>query len=219
MSKLRVESFTISIDGYGAGPNQDLQNPLGIRGPELMERVFRTRIWRKMHGQDDGATGIDNGIAEQGFAGIGAWIIGRNMFGPVRGPWPDDSWKGWWGDEPPYHTPVFVLTHYARPALRMAGGTEFRFVNEGIHAALEQAVAAAGGRDIRLGGGVSTIRQYLKAALIDELHLAIRPVLLGSGEHLWKDIDMHALGYECARCVAGERAIHIFVRRRDRSVR
>ena len=179
MSKLRVQSFAISIDGYGAGPNQDLQNPLGVRGPELMEWFFHTRVWRRMHGQDDGETGVDNGMAEQGFAGIGAWILGRNMFGPVRGPWPDESWKGWWGDEPPYHTPVFVLTHHPRAPLRMAGGTEFHFVTEGIHAALEQATAAAGGRDVRLGGGVSTIRQYLRAGLIDELHLAIRPVLLG----------------------------------------
>jgi len=214
VSKLRVQSFAISIDGYGAGPNQDLQNPLGVRGPELMEWFFPTRVWRKMQGLDGGETGIDNGIAEQGLAGIGAWILGRNMFGPVRGPWPDDSWKGWWGDEPPYHTPVFVQTHHPRAPLRMAGGTEFRFVTEGIHAALEQASAAAGGRDVRLGGGVSTIRQYLRAALVDELHLAIRPVLLGSGEHLLNGIDMRALGYECAKYVAGERATHVFLRKR-----
>ncbi|HUJ18636.1 MAG TPA: dihydrofolate reductase family protein, partial [Nitrospirota bacterium] len=146
--------------------------------------------------------------------GIGAWILGRNMFGPVRGPWPDDSWKGWWGDEPPYHTPVFVLTHHPRAPLRMAGGTEFRFVTEGIHAALEQAIAAANGLDVRLGGGVATIRQYLRAALIDEMHLAIRPVLLGAGEHLLNGIDMRALGYECAKYVAGERAAHVFLRKR-----
>ena len=214
MSNLRVQSFAISIDGYGAGPSQDLQNPLGIRGPELMEGFFHTRVWRKMHGHEDGEAGVDNEIAEQSFAGIGAWILGRNMFGPVRGPWPDDSWKGWWGDEPPYHTPVFVLTHHPRAPLKMAGGTEFRFVTEGIHAALEQAKAAAGGRDVRLGGGVSTIRQYLRAALIDELHMAIRPVLLGSGEHLWNGIDMHALGYECTNYVTGERATHVFLGRR-----
>ncbi len=214
MSKLRVQSFAISIDGYGAGPNQDLQNPLGVRGPELMEWFFPTRMWRKMHGQDDGESGIDNTIAEQGFAGIGAWILGRNMFGPVRGPWPDENWKGWWGDEPPYHTPVFVLTHHPRPPLKMAGGTEFFFVTEGMHAALAQATAAAGGRDIRLGGGVSTIREYLRAALIDELHLAIRPVLLGTGEHLLRDIDTRALGYECAQYMAGERAMHVFLRKR-----
>jgi len=213
MSKLRVQSFAISIDGFGAGLNQDLQNPLGVRGPELMEWFFQTRLWRRTHGLDDGESGVDNGLAEQSLAGLGAWILGRNMFGPVRGPWPDDSWKGWWGDEPPYHTRVFVLTHHARSPLSMAGGTEFRFVTEGIHAALEQAKAAAGGRDIRLGGGVSTIRQYLRAGLIDELHLAIRPVLLGAGEHLLNGIDLRALGYDCVRSVAGERATHVFLRR------
>jgi dihydrofolate reductase len=214
MSKLLVRSFAISIDGYGAGPHQDLQNPLGVRGPELMEWFFQTRAWRRMHGDEDGETGIDNGIAEQGFVGIGAWILGRNMFGPVRGAWPDDSWKGWWGDEPPYRVPVFVLTHHLRAPLKMAGGTEFRFVTGGIHDALEQATAAAGGLNVRLGGGVSTIRQYLRAALIDELHLAIRPVLLGSGEHLLSDLDLRALGYECANYVAGERAAHVYLRKR-----
>jgi len=214
MSKLRVQSFAISIDGYGAGPNQDLQNPLGVGGPELMESFFHTRVWRRMQGQDGGETGVDNRMAEQGFTNIGAWILGRNMFGPVRGPWPDDSWKGWWGDEPPYHTPVFVLTHHLRAPLKMAGGTEFRFVTEGIHAALEQAIAAAGNRDVRLGGGVATIRQYLQAALIDELHLAIAPVLLGSGEHLLNGINMRALGYECVEHVAGERATHVVLRKR-----
>jgi dihydrofolate reductase len=214
MSRLRVQNFAISIDGYGAGPNQDLSNPLGVRGPELMEWFFSTRMWRKMHGYDDGETGVDNEIAEQGFAEIGAWILGRNMFGPVRGPWPDENWKGWWGDEPPYHTPVFVLTHHPRAPLKMKGGTEFRFVTDGIHSALEQASAAAGDCDVRLGGGVSTIRQYLSAGLIAELHLAIRPVLLGWGEHLLKDIDTHALGYECTKSVAGERAMHVFLRKR-----
>jgi dihydrofolate reductase len=218
VSKLRVQNFSISIDGYGAGPNQDLQNPIGVRGLELMEWFFPTRVFRRMHSNaarnDEGETGVDNGIAERGFAGIGAWILGRNMFGPVRGPWPDESWKGWWGAEPPYHTPVFVLTHHARAPLSMEGGTEFHFVTGGIHSALEQARAAAGGRDIRLGGGVSTIRQYLRAALIDEMHLAIRPVLLGSGEHLLHGIDTRALGYECAESVAGERATHVFLRRR-----
>jgi len=214
LPRLRVHSFAISIDGYGAGPSQDLQNPLGVNGPELMEWFFHTRVWRKMHGYDDGETGVDNDTAQQGFAGVGAWILGRNMFGPVRGPWPDDSWKGWWGDEPPYHTPVFVLTHHPRAPLRMADGTEFRFVTEGIHAALEQAKAAAADRDVRIGGGVSTIRQYLRAGLIDELHLAIRPILLGSGEHLLNGIDMRALGYDCAKYVAGERATHVVLRRR-----
>jgi len=214
MSKLRVQSFAVSVDGFGAGPNQDLEHPLGVGGPELMDWFFHTRLWCKMQGQDGGEEGIDNGIAEQGFSGIGAWILGRNMFGPVRGPWPDDSWKGWWGDEPPYHTPVFVLTHHARPPLKMAGGTEFHFVTDGIHAALDLANAAAGGRDVRLGGGVSTIRQYLRARLIDELHLAITPVLLGSGEHLWDGIDTRALGYECVKFISGERASHVILRKR-----
>jgi dihydrofolate reductase len=167
-----------------------------------------------MHGEPDGETGVDNGIAEQGLSGLGAWILGRNMFGPIRGPWPDENWKGWWGDEPPYHTPVFVLTHHPRAPIPMKGGTEFRFVTDGIHAALEQAKAAAGDRDIRLGGGVSTIRQFLRAGLIDELHLALRPVLLGEGEHLLHDIDLRALGYECWKSVAGERATHLYLRKR-----
>jgi len=202
------------MDGYGAGPNQNLQNPLGVHGPELMEWFVHTRVWRRMHGEPDGETGVDNQIAELGFEGIGAWILGRNMFGPVRGPWPDDSWKGWWGDEPPYHVPAFVLTHHARPRLQMAGGTEFRFVTGGIHSALEQAREAAGGRDVRIGGGVATIRQYLEAGLVDEVHLAMRPVLLGSGEQLFGGLDLRALGYECAQHVAGERAMHVFLRRR-----
>jgi dihydrofolate reductase len=212
--KLRVQSFGLSIDGYGAGPGQDLQHPLGIGGPELMEWVFHTRMWRRMHGEDGGEAGIDNDMAEQGFAGVGAWILGRNMFGPVRGPWLDDSWKGWWGDEPPYHVPVFVLTHHARGPLGMAGGTEFRFVTSGIHDALAQARAAAGGLDVRLGGGVATVRQYLQAGLIDELHLALSPVFLGSGEHLLNGLDLRALGYECARSAAGERATHLLLCRR-----
>jgi dihydrofolate reductase len=214
MPKVRVESFTISIDGYGAGPDQDLEHPLGVRGPELMEWLFRTQLWKKMHGEEGGEVGVDNRMAGQGFSGVGAWILGRNMFGPVRGPWPDDSWKGWWGDEPPYHTPVFVLTHHPRAPLAMAGGTEFRFVTGGIQEALDQATAAAGGLDVRLGGGVSTIRQYLQARLIDQLHLVLRPVLLGTGEHLLGGIDTRALGYECSESVAGERATHVTLRKR-----
>src|SRR6266498_4019177 len=214
MSKVRVSAFAVSLDGYAAGPHQSLDNPLGVRGPELFEWFFSTHTWKQMHGQEGGSTGVDDEWAQRGMENVGAWILGRNMFGPVRGPWPDDSWKGWWGDEPPYHTPVFVLTHHPRAPLKMKGGSEFHFVTEGIHAALNQAIAAAGGRDDRLGGGVSTIRQYLRAALIDELHLAIRPVLLGSGEHLLNDIDMPALGYECAKYVAGERANHVFLRKR-----
>ena len=212
MSKVRVQSF--GIDGYGAGPRQDLQHPLGVNGPDLMEWLFPTRVFRQMQGQWDGEAGVDNEMAEQSFAGVGAWILGRNMFGPIRGPWPDDSWKGWWGDEPPYHTPVFVLTHHARAPLRMAGGTEFRFVTEGIEAALAQARAAAGGQDARVGGGGATMRPYLHAGLIDELHLALRPVLLGAGEHLLGGIDLRSLGCECVKQVPGERATHVFLRRR-----
>jgi dihydrofolate reductase len=213
MSKLRVLSFGLSLDGYGAGPDQNLQNPLGVGGTELMEWFFHTRAWRKIQGQYGGEAGVDNDMAEQGFAGIGAWILGRNMFGPIRGPWPDESWRGWWGEEPPYHTPVFVLTHYPRAPLKMAGGTEFFFVTEGVHAAWERARAAAGDRDVRLGGGVASIRQYLQAGLIDELHLAVRPVLLGAGESLFNGLNMRALGYECMRHVAGERAMHVFLRK------
>ncbi len=215
MSKLRVQSFGVSIDGFGAGPDQDLKHPLGVRGPELMDWFFPTEVWRRMHGQEDGETGVDNAIAEQGFANVGAWILGRNMFGPVRGPWPDESWKGWWGEEPPYHVPVFVLTHYARPPIRMKGGTEFRFVTDGIRSALEQARQAAGARDVRLGGGVSTVRQFLSERLVDEMHVAVRPILLGCGEALWHGLDLHALGYECSKYVAGERATHVFLHRRD----
>ena len=214
MAKVRVQSFGLSLDGYSAGPDQDLQHPLGVNGLEVMEWFLHTRVWRDMHGQGGGETGVDNAMAEQGFNGIGAWILGRNMFGPVRGPWPDDSWKGWWGEEPPYHVPAFVLTHYRRPALEMKGGTTFHFVTEGIHAALERAKAAAGNRDVRVGGGVATVRQYLQARLIDELHLALRPVLLGAGEALFAGLDLRALGYECVKSVAGERATHIFLRKR-----
>ncbi len=211
MSRLRLCNFGMSIDGFSAGTSQDLQNPLGVRGPEIMEWFFHTRTFRSMHGLEGGETGIDDGLAKDGLAGFGAWILGRNMFGPVRGPWPDESWKGWWGDEPPYHVPSFVLTHHARPTLRMAGGTVFHFVTGGIHAALEQAQAVAGDRDIRLGGGVATVRQYLQARLIDDMHIALRPVLLGAGEPLFQGIDLRALGYTCTRSVAGERATHLFL--------
>jgi len=213
MSKLRVQAFAISLDGFGAGPHQDLRNPLGVGGPELMQWFFPTRLWQGMQGHSGGETGIDNSMAEEGFVNIGAWILGRNMFGPVRGPWPDDSWRGWWGEEPPYHTPVFVLTHHARASLHMSGGTVFHFITDGIRAALERAREAAGGRDVRLGGGVATIRQYLQAALIDELHLVVRPVLLGSGEALLAGLDLPALGYHCTRLVMGERGMHVFLRK------
>ena len=215
MPKLRVSSFAVSIDGFGAGPNQDLQHPLGVGGPALMEWFFETRTWKQMHGLEGGETGIDDDLAAAGMRGIGAWILGRNMFGPVRGPWPDDNWKGWWGDEPPYHTQVFVLTHHPRPPLAMKGGTEFRFVTGGIDEALERAKEAAGDQDVRVGGGVSTIRQFLRAGVIDDLHLVVRPLLLGSGEPLYAGIDLPALGYECAKHVVGNRAMHVFLRKRS----
>jgi dihydrofolate reductase len=213
MGKVVVRSFGVSLDGYGAGAAQDLQNPLGVRGPEIMEWFFATRVWRTMHGEAGGGeTGVDNRMAELGFKDIGAWILGRNMFGPVRGAWPDESWRGWWGEEPPYHVPVFVLTHHARKPLAMKGGTEFTFVTEGIEAALARAQAAAGGKDVRIGGGVATIRQFLQARLIDELHLVQRPVLLGAGEKLFDGIDARALGYEVVEAITGERATHVFLR-------
>jgi dihydrofolate reductase len=214
VSMLRVSAFAVSIDGYGAGPSQDLEHPLGAGGPELFDWFFRSRTWQRMHGNEGGETGTDDDMAARSLEGVGAWIMGRNMFGPVRGPWPDESWKGWWGDEPPYHTPVFVLTHHSRPPLSMKGGTVFHFVTEGIEAALHQARQAAGSLDVRLGGGVSTIRQYLQARLIDELHLVIAPVLLGAGENLLRDIDVRALGYQCTGHVAGTRSVaHVFLRR------
>ena len=216
MSRLRVESFTISLDGYGAGPHQSLEHPLGIGGTALHGWAFSTRTFQRMvFGGDGGATeGIDEDYAARGFSNIGAWILGRNMFGPVRGSWPDDSWRGWWGDNPPYHVPAFVLTQHPRAPLHMAGGTSFHFVTGGILDALERAREAAGGRDVRLGGGVATVRQYLQAGLVDELHLALAPVLLGRGEALFAGLDLDALGYECARVDAGERATNPFLRKR-----
>ena len=213
MSKLRVQSFSVSMDGYGAGPGQSLTAPLGAGGRALHEWVFATRTGRRMFGQEGGEAGVDDEFAALGFENLGAWILGRNMFGPVRGPWPDESWRGWWGETPPYHTPVFVLTNHARRPLEMAGGTTFHFVTEGIESALRQAKAAANGRDVRLGGGVSTIRQYLEARLIDELHLAISPVLLGSGESLFAGMDLPRLGYRCLRHAPGARAMHVVLGR------
>jgi dihydrofolate reductase len=209
MTKLRVNSFSISLDGYGAGPRQSIEEPLGAGAEALHEWLVTTRQFTELYGGEGGTTGTDNDFAERGFANIGAWIMGRNMFGPVRGPWPDDDWKGWWGDDPPYHVPVFVLTHHARAPLAMAGDTTFYFVTEGIEAALEQARAAAGERDIRLGGGVATIRQYLQARMVDELHIAIAPVLLGSGEHLLAGIDLPSLGYGVAERTATPHATHV----------
>jgi dihydrofolate reductase len=212
--KVRVASFGISLDGFGAGPDQSLQDPLGVRFAEVMQWVFPTRFFHAMQGKEGGETGVDNGMAEAGFDNVGSWILGRNMFGPVRGPWPDDSWKGWWGEEPPYHCPVFVLTHHAREPLAMKGGTTFHFVTGGIHEALDKAKAAAAGKDVRIGGGTATVRQYLQERLIDEMHLAVRPVLMGKGENLFAGLDLDALGYACAEVHPGERATHMIVRRR-----
>ena len=209
MPKLRVMSFSLSLDGFGAGPEQSLDNPLGVGGMGLHQWAFATRTFRTMFGQDGGSTGIDDQFAARGFENVGAWILGRNMFGPVRGPWPDDSWKGWWGDNPPYHCDVFVLTHHPRASITMAGGTVFHFVTDGIHAALKRAMDAAGGRDVRVGGGVATIRQYLQERLVDEMHLAVSPVLLGRGEHLFAGLDLLQLGYRTSEHVPTELATHI----------
>lgn len=213
MPRLRVHCFGISLDGYGAGRDQDHQHPIGTGGEALFQWFFPTRTFRRMHGTGDGTTGDDDDFAARGFADIGAWILGRNMFGPVRGPWRDDSWRGWWGDNPPYHTPVFVLTSHPRASLHMTGGTVFHFVTAGIDAALERAMEAAEGRDVRLGGGVATLRQYLRAQLVDEMHLAIAPVLLGAGEAVFADIDLPRLGYRCAEHVATAGAIHVVIRK------
>ena len=214
MSRLRVASFSLSIDGFGAGPRQGLEHPLGVGGESLHEWLFPTATLQKiLFGNAGGTTGTDDEFAARGFANIGSWILGRNMFGPVRGPWRDEQWKGWWGDNPPYHCDVFVLTHHPRKSLAMEGGTVFHFVNDGIHAALAKARQAAGGRDVRVGGGVATIQQYLKERLLDELHLAISPVLLGSGERLFAGVDAAELGYRCVEHVASEKATHVVLRR------
>ncbi|HEY1614995.1 MAG TPA: dihydrofolate reductase family protein [Rhizomicrobium sp.] len=217
MSKLRVACFSLSLDGFGAGPEQDLANPLGRGGQALHQWAFATRTFTNMFGRDGGATGTDDDFAARGFENVGAWILGRNMFGPVRGPWPDESWRGWWGDEPPYHTPVFVLTHHARPPLTMAGGTVFHFVTGGISEALQRAREAANGKDVRLGGGVATLRQYLAARLIDELHLVVSPTLLGAGENLFAGLDLPTLGYRTAEHVATEAVTHVIIRRGEPS--
>ena len=218
MSRVRVH-FGVSIDGFGAGPRQDLANPLGVNGADIMAWFFPTDVFIRMHGHGSGETGVDNTMALRGFDNFGAWILGRNMFGPIRGPWPDESWKGWWGDDPPYHVPAFVLTHHAREPVVMQGGTTFHFVTGGIHAALERAREAAGGKDVRIGGGVSTVRQYVQAGLVDEINLSVGPVLLGEGEALFHGIDMRGLGYDVVERVEGERATHLVLRKRvqDRS--
>jgi dihydrofolate reductase len=211
MSRLRVESFSLSLDGYGAGPNQDLQNPLGHDGMSLHEWFFPTLTFNKMIGKSGGTTGIDNKFASRGFEGIGANIMGRNMFGPIRGPWKDEGWKGWWGPNPPYHTPVFVLTHHERKPIEMEGGNIFYFVTDGIESALKQAQKAAGGKDIRLNGGVSVIRQFLSKGLVDYMHLAVSPKLLGAGENLFAGLDLVKLGYSVKESTTGENATHVVV--------
>jgi dihydrofolate reductase len=210
MGKVRVAGFSVSLDGFGAGPDQSLEHPLGVRGMELHSWYFPTRAFRSMTGQEGG---IDDRFADAAMAGFGAFIIGRNMFGPIRGEWPDDAWKGWWGDNPPYHAPTFVLTHHPRPPLVMEGGTTFHFVTDGIASALAQAKAAAGGLDVKIGGGASIVRQYLLAGAIDELHLALAPVVLGRGEPLFAGIDLHSLGYRVTEAVPTELASHIVLTR------
>ncbi|HEY1463521.1 MAG TPA: dihydrofolate reductase family protein [Terriglobales bacterium] len=213
MSKVRVAAFSVSLDGFGAGPRQDINNPLGVRGMELHQWFFRTEVFKKMQRQSGGSQAADNDVALQSFENVGAWILGRNMFGPVRGPWEDDSWKGWWGPNPPYHVPVFVLTHHARPPLEMEGGTTFHFVTDGIQSALQQAKAAAKGKDVRIGGGVSTIRQYVMAELVDEMQISISPVLMGEGENLFAGIDFAKLGFAPAKTILGENVMHVVIQR------
>jgi dihydrofolate reductase len=213
MSKVRVESFAISLDGYGAGPDQTVKEPLGVGGEQLHDWFIPTDTFQRVQAGRGGTTGIDDHFASRGFRNIGAWILGRNMFGPIRGPWPDDEWKGWWGTNPPYKVPVFVLTHHARQPLEMEGGTTFHFVTGGIHEALDRAREAAGDKDIRIGGGASVIRQYLQESLIDELHVAISPILLGRGEPLFTGVDLRALGYECTEFRASDKATHVIIRR------
>lgn len=217
MPKLRVHNLAISLDGYGAGPNQGIDNPLGIGGTALHEWAYATRTFQRMFGKTGGKTGIDDDFMARGTDNVGAWILGRNMFGPIRGPSPDANWKGWWGENPPYHTAVFVLTHHPQAPITMQGGTTFHFVTDGIHAALQRAFEAAGGRDVRLGGGVAALQQYLKAGLVDEMHVAVSPVLLGSGERLFGDLNMPELGYERSEYVATPNAAH-FVLTRLRAV-
>jgi dihydrofolate reductase len=217
LTKIRVNSFSISIDGYGAGSDQDIEHPLGVGGEGLHLWSFETRTFQQtLFGADKGTTGIDDDFIARGFENVGAWILGRNMFGPIRGPWPDMEWKGWWGDNPPYHVPVFVLTHHARPSIEMDGGTTFHFVTDGIHEALERAREAAKGKDVRIGGGANTIQQYLREGLIDVLHIAISPIVLGKGERLFDGVDLRSLGYECDEVVASENATHVLLRRKKK---
>lgn len=211
--KVRVDAFGVSVDGFGAGPDQSLDHPLGVGGEGLHHWFYPTETFRTLFGQSAGQTGVDDDFARRSMEGMGAWIMGRNMFTPSRGDWPDDGWKGWWGPNPPYHVPVFVLTHHARDPIEMEGGTVFHFETGGIEAALEKARALAGEKDIRIGGGAETVRQYLRAGLIDRMHVAISPVVLGRGEPLWESLDLPALGYEVASSTAGERATHLIITR------
>lgn len=213
MSKVRVSAFTVSLDGFGAGPNQDLTHPMGVGTEKLHNWMFPTKMFQKMIGKDGGTEGIDNDFAEKSMEGIGAWIMGRNMFGPIRGPWPNDEWKGWWGEEPPYHVPVFVLTNYEREPIAMKGGTTFYFVTDGIESAMAKAKAVAGDKDIRIGGGASTVRQFLEAGLIDEMHIAFSPIFLGEGEHLFAGIDLPKLGFTDVQRINGESAMHMILKR------
>ena len=213
MSRVRVACFGISLDGFGAGPSQDLEHPLGVGGEAMFQWFFQTRTFRRMHGGGEGVTGVDDDFAVRGFENVGAWILGRNMFGPVRGPWPDVAWTGWWGDEPPYHVPAFVLTHHPRPSLPMKGGTTFHFVTGGIREAMQRAREAAAGADVRIGGGVSTIRQALRAGLVDEMHLVVSPVALGKGENLLAGIDLGDLGFRTTEHATTEKALHVVLTR------
>ena len=215
MGKVHVSAYSIALEGFSAGPDQSLENPLGVNGPEMMEWMFPTKMFAEMQGKDGGETGVDNDFAMKSMTGNGAWILGRNMFGPIRGPWPDSEWKGWWGDEPVYHVPTFVLTHYPREPIEMKGGTTFHFITDGIHSALEQARAAAGDKNIRIGGGATTVRQYLKERMIDELHLAMRPIFLGRGETIFEGLNLRELGYKVEETVPGERATHLIVRKQN----
>jgi len=213
MTKVRVAGFGVSLDGFAAGPEQSLADPLGKNGPELFQWFFPTRTFRAMTGKDGGTTDVDDQYAERAMAGFGAFILGRNMFGPIRGPWPDHSWKGWWGDNPPYHAPTYILTHHARPSIEMEGGTTFHFVTDGIESALKQARAAAGDKDVKIGGGVDTVRQYLRAGLVDEMHLAIGPAVLGRGEALFAGLDLRALGFRVVERATTEAATHVVLAR------
>lgn len=213
MGRIRVAGFSVSLDGFGAGPEQSLQDPLGKRGPELHGWFVGTKTFKAMIGVGGGSEGVDETFAHRSMDGFGSFILGRNMFAHTRGEWPADGWKGWWGDNPPYHASTFILTHHAREPIEMEGGTTFYFVTDGIHAALERARAAAGERDVKIGGGVSTVRQYLQAGLIDELHIALSSVLLGRGEAMFEGLDLPALGYRVMESTATDLATHVVIGR------